>query len=138
LHPAERRLEHLAEHVQEVHVERDVEQAEVHEPRSDQAVPAVGFGHEEEPVVALPADLLGEHVLAQAESQVHVGHPAAERSQDRGCTISTRRKTATLIAISDMVTSSGWRADQNRARVATSGREALAQSGQWLPTDAWT
>ncbi len=39
-------------------------------------------------------------------------------------------KIATLMPINVIVIRSGWRADQNRARVDTSGRLALAQLRQ--------
>jgi hypothetical protein len=47
-------------------------------------------------------------------------------------------KTATFIPIKIIVMSIGWRADQNLARVFTSGRLAFAHARQWLPTVAWT
>ena len=51
-----------------------------------------------------------------------------ERSADLGAAVGGSR----------VVTSNGWRADQNRARVLTSGRDAFAHDRQWLPTAAWT
>ena len=51
---------------------------------------------------------------------------------------STAMKTATLTPMRIIVMSIGWRADQNLARVFTSGRLALAHARQWLPTVAWT
>ena len=43
---------------------------------------------------------------------------------------STAMKTATLTPMRIIVMSIGWRADQNLARVFTSGRLALAQARQ--------
>ncbi len=76
---AERRFEHRAEHPQEEHVQPDVHDPEVQEPGGDQPVPAVWFGDELRAVVALPGDLLFEHLTAETEVQVGVGDGAAER-----------------------------------------------------------
>ena len=54
--PSDRRLEHLAEHVQQVHVEREVDDAEVQEPRRHDAVPLAGVGGVEAAVAETSGD----------------------------------------------------------------------------------
>ena len=88
---------------------------------------------------AVPLAVLEED-LRQPESTCGLSASAAGDRPDSvsGSARAIHANTARLIAISVYVTSVGWRAFQNLARVLMSGRAALAHSTQWLPTAACT
>ena len=54
--PSDRRFEHLAEHVQQVHVEREMDDAEVQESRRHDAIPLAGVGGVEAAVAETSGD----------------------------------------------------------------------------------